>query len=405
MCANATDPVYWDPYKPELTADPYPTFRRLREEAPLFYNKEHDFYTLSRFDDVQNGLRDHETFISGKGAILEIIKGGFEMPPGVFIFEDPPQHTAHRGILARVFTPKAMNALEGKVRQFTQEALDPLVGLDGFDLIGKLGAVMPMEIIGMLLGIPDEDLQKVRQQVDDMMRTTEGESMTNKSMELIGQGFGDYIDWREKNPTDDLMTKLLHEEFVDETGTKRKLSRDELLTFINILAGAGNETTNRLIGWTGKVLAEHPDQRRQLVADPSLIPQAIEELLRFEPPPPHIARYVSKDVEYYGQKVPEGSVMIMLVGSANRDDRRFVDGDTFNINRERKPHLTFGYGIHTCLGSALARLEGRIALEELLKRFPEWDVDLSKAKLSPTSTVRGWETLPIIIGKKSARAA
>ena len=165
-----------------------------------------------------------------------------------------------------------------------------------------------------------------------------------------------------------------------------------------MVAGAGNETTTRLIGWAGKVLAEHPDQRRELVEDPSLIPKAIEELLRFEPPAPHVARYVTRDVEYYGQTVPEGSVMMMLVGAANRDHRHFPpDGDVFDIHREPRQHLAFGVGTHFCLGSALARLEGRVALEEMLKRFPEWDVDLDNAHLSPTSTIRGWESMPAFI--------
>ena len=166
---------------------------------------------------------------------------------------------------------------------------------------------------------------------------------------------------------------------------------------MNVVAGAGNETTTRLIGWTGKVLSEHPDQRRELVEDRTLIPNAIEELLRYESPAPHVARYVSRDMEYYGQTVPEGSVMMMLMGAANRDDRRFEDGDRFDIHREVGQHLTFGYGIHFCLGAALARLEGRIALDEVLERFPTWEVDLDNARLSPTSTVRGWETLPVTI--------
>ena len=219
---------------------------------------------------------------------------------------------------------------------------------------------------------------------------------------LIGEGFAEYIDWRIKHPSDDLMTELLNAEFTDETGTKRRLTREEVLVFVNILAGAGNETTNRLIGWTGAVLAEHPDQRRQLVEDRSLIPNAIEEILRYEPPGPAIGRYVARDVEYYGQTVPEGSVMLFLVGSANRDDRRFPDGDRFDIHREMqvnqrlRSHLSFGYGIHACPGAHLARVEGRVALEEVLKRFPEWDVDWEKAKLSSTSTVRGWDTLPVV---------
>ena len=194
------------------------------------------------------------------------------------------------------------------------------------------------------------------------------------------------------------MTELLNVEFTDEDGVTRRLTREELLIYINVVAGAGNETTTRLIGWAGKVLAEHPDQRRELVENPALIPQAIEELLRFEPPAPHVARYVTRDVEYYGQTVPEGSIMMMLIGAAVRDSRQFPpDGDVFDIHREQRQHLAFSVGTHYCLGSALARLEGRIALEEILKRFPEWDVDMTNASLSPTSTVRGWDSMPAVI--------
>ena len=215
---------------------------------------------------------------------------------------------------------------------------------------------------------------------------------------VSGDIFGAYIDWRAEHPSDDIMTELLEVEFEDETGTVRRLTRDELLTYVNVVSGAGNETTTRLIGWAGKVLAEHPDQRRQLVEDPPLIPKAIEELLRFEPPAPHVARYVTRDVEFHGTTVPEGSVMMFLIGAANRDHRQFgPDSDTFDIHREPRRHLTFSVGTHFCLGSALARLEGRVALEEILKRFPEWEVDAANAALSPTSTVRGWDTLPTIV--------
>jgi cytochrome P450 len=232
------------------------------------------------------------------------------------------------------------------------------------------------------------------------MRTEAGKPMKASAEGMIsGDFFGQYIDWRAENPSNDIMTELLNAEFEDETGTVRRLTRDELLTYVSVVSGAGNETTTRLIGWAGKVLAEHPDQRRALVEDRSLIPQAIEELLRYEAPAPHVARYVTRDVEYYGQRVPAGSIMMMLIGSANRDHRQFPpDGDVFDIRREARQHLTFSVGTHYCLGSALARLEGRIALEEILKRFPEWDVDLTDAKLSPTSTVRGWETMPAVLG-------
>jgi cytochrome P450 len=253
-----------------------------------------------------------------------------------------------------------------------------------------------MRVIGMLLGIPEEDQEAVRDHVDASLRTKAGQPMRHsRDNFVLGEIFAQYIDWRSEHPSDDLMTRLLTTEFEDETGTARRLSREEVLTYVNVVAGAGNETTTRLIGWAGKVLAEHPDQRRQLVEDPSLIPNAIEELLRYEPPAPHVGRYVARGVEHYGHTVPEGSAILFLVGAANRDDRRFPDGDRFDVHRAIGQHLAFGYGAHFCLGAALARVEGRVALEEVLKRFPEWEVDYANATLSSTSTVRGWETLPV----------
>ena len=394
---TSTTAVSYDPYDVVINADPYPAFRRLREESPLYYNAQYDFFAVSRYDDVEQGLKDRETYISGRGAILELIRADLEMPPGVFIFEDPPVHTVHRGLLSRVFTPKKMNALEPRVREFCAASLDPLVGAGRFDFVADLGAQMPMRVIGMLLGIPEEDQEAIRDHVDASLRTEAGKPMKSSVDDaLSGAIFADYIDWRAEHPSDDLMTELLNAEFVDETGSTRRLTREEILTYVTVIAGAGNETTTRLIGWAGKVLAEHPDQRRQLVDNPALVPNAIEELLRFEPPAPHVARYVARDVQHYDRTVPEGSVMLFLVGSANRDDRRYGNGDTFDIHRDIGQHLTFGFGTHFCLGAALARLEGRVALEEVLKRFPEWDVDWSAAKLSPTSTVRGWETLPVV---------
>jgi len=399
MTVTSGSDVYYDPYDVGIDADPYPTFRRLREEAPLYRNEPHDFFAVSRFDDVQQALNDKETFISGRGGILELIRANIEMPPGVLIFEDPPVHTVHRGLLSRVFTPRRMAALEPQIRDFCARSLDPLVGTDRFDFVKDLGAQMPMRVIGMLLGIPEEDQETIRDNSDKALRTEAGKPMRYSQKRFAtGEAFEDYIDWRADHPSDDLMTQLLQAEFEDVDGTTRRLTRQEVLTYVNVVAGAGNETTTRLIGWAGKVLADHPDQRRMLVEDPSLIPDAIEELLRFEPPAPHIARYVNKDVELHGETVEAGNIMMLLVGAANRDDRRFPDGDTFDIRREQQPHITFGYGVHFCLGAALARLEGRVALDEVLKRFPEWEVDLDGAQLAPTSTVRGWETLPVRTG-------
>ncbi|MFL0275833.1 cytochrome P450 [Mycobacterium sp. SMC-19] len=400
MTVTTTDEARYDPYDVDLNSDPYPMFRRLREEAPLYYNAEHDFYALSRFDDVNKALVDHQTFSSARGAILELIKANTPIPPGLILFEDPPIHDIHRKLLARMFTPRKISELESKIREYCARCLDPLIGTGRLDFVADLGAQMPMRVIGMLVGIPEADQEVIRDRSNDNMRTEAGKPMTVASEGFDdGSIFADYLDWRVEHPSDDIMTELLNVEFTDESGTTRRLTRDELLMYVMLVAGAGNETTTRLIGWTGKVLAEHADQRRALVANPALVPQAIEELLRYEPPAPHVARYVTRDVEYYGQTVPEGSVMMMLIGAANRDHRRFApDGDVFDIHREARQHLTFSVGAHYCLGAALARLEGRIALEEILKRFPDWEVDLSKAALSPTSTVRGWESMPASVG-------
>ncbi len=318
------------------------------------------------------------------------------MPPGMLIFEDPPSHTRHRKVLSRVFTPRRMAELEPQIRAYCARSLDPFIGAERFDFVADLGAQVPMRTISMLLGIPESDQEDVRDQATGSMRTKPGQPMQIKE---VGnpEMYAEYIDWRAEHPSDDLMTALLNAEFEDETGTVRRLTREEILTYCTLIAGAGNETAARLISWTGKVLADHPDQRRQLVEDPSLIPNAIEEILRFEPPGHNFARYVTKDVELYGTTVPEGSVMVVLLGAANRDERRFPDGDRFDIHRNIEKHITFGYGIHYCLGAALARLEGRVALDEVLKRFPEWEIDVDNAQLTSASVVRGWETLPAII--------
>lgn len=395
--SNDQGPAYWDPYQPDIYYNPYPAYRRLREEAPLYYNEEYDFYAVSRFADVERGLSDREVFSSARSDVLEFLKSDeLEVPTSMFIWQDPPNHTAYRSVVSRVFTPKRMNELEGQIRDYCARCLDPLVGAERIDFIADLGAPLPGGVIGMLLGIPDEDRDIVRERVDAALRTEAGKPMEVSQASYQGEGFEEYIEWRMKYPSDDLMTELLQTEFVDEIGIKRKLTVDEILIFINVLAGAGNETTSRLIGWTGKILSDHPEQRRQIVENPGLIPATIEEILRFEPPGPSVARYVTQDVELHGRVIPAGSALLCLVASANRDEQRFPDGDSFNIHRQGAPHISFGRGIHSCLGMALARVEGRVALDEILKRFPNWTVEIDKAELSASSTTRGWDTLPAI---------
>ncbi|MCK9900945.1 cytochrome [Parafrankia colletiae] len=395
--APESSDVYYDPYDFEIDSDPYPVWKALRDTAPLYYNARYDFFAVSRFDDVEKAFGDWDTYRSGRGSVLELIRSGFTFPPGNILFEDPPVHDVHRGILARVFTPRKMLALEADVRAFCARSLDPLVGSGGFDFIADLGAQIPMRTIGMLLGIPEEDQEGIRDIIDAGL-TLEEDAPKPLDQDVLARTeamFAEYLDWRARNPSDDLMTELLTAEFTDETGTTRRLTRTEVLVYVNMLAAAGNETTTRLIGWTGKVLAEHPDQLRQVAQDRSLVPDVIEEVLRFEAPSPIQARHVARDVEVHGQTVPEGSVMVLLNGSANRDERQFPDGDSFDIHRSFSRHLSFGRGLHFCLGAALARLEARVALDEVLRRWPHWEIDYDNAVQARTSTVRGWAKLPV----------
>jgi len=395
---SGPSPVYWDPFDRDIARDPYPVYQRLRAEAPLYYNDRHDFYAVSRAVDVDSALADWKTFSSSRGPILEIIKAGIEIPSGTLLMEDPPAHDLHRALLARVFTPRRISSLEPQIRALCTRSLDRLAGAGSFDFMTDFANEVPMRVIGMLLGIPEPDQEAIRERTDANLRTEPGQQM--KVGTVIGSTdlFGDYIDWRVEHPSDDLMTELLRAEFTDSRGVTRTLNRQEILTYVSVVAGAGNETTARLLGWLGSLLAGHPGQRAELADDPGLIPNAIEEALRLEPTGHAVARYVAADVELYGTTVPAGSAMMILLASANRDADRWQDPDRFDIHRTVSALRTFGYGLHYCLGAALARLEARVALEEFLKRFPRWDVDWDKLSLSSTSTVRGWATLPITVG-------
>lgn len=390
--------MYYDPYDVAIDVDPYPVYKRLRDEAPVYYNEKFDFWALSRFEDVEHALRDVENLSSAKGDILEVVKAEPVMPMGVFINEDPPQHTVHRLLVSRAFTPRKMQAIEDQVRAFCAACLDPLRDGDRLDFTTDLGAEMPMRVIGMLVGIPDSLQRTVRRVAGRRLRNKPGEPLpVDKDNYFNANMFRNYVQWRAENPSDDLVTELLNVEFEDVGGTVRKLRTDELLVFLGVIANAGTETVGRLFGWLGKLFGEHPSQRRELVENPALIAGAVEEVLRYEPPVHSIARYVANDVEYHGQVIPAGSALLLMVGSANRDERKFAAPDVFDIHRNAN-HLSFGRGTHFCLGASLARLEGRVALEEILKRWPDWTVDTDNAVRAPTATVRGWDSMPTIVG-------
>jgi cytochrome P450 len=389
--------VYYDPYDYEIDADPHAVWRRLRDEAPLYRNERYDFWALSRFADVYEASVDWRTYSSARGTVLEMMD---KIPePRSMIFQDPPEHEALRKLVSRAFSPRRIAALQSRVRELVIGYLDPLVGSGGFDYVTDFGARLPAMVIGSMLGVPAEDQDLVRRWTDEVLHRDPGEtdaSPRTKDLhrELWGY-FWRYIQERRTTPRDDMMTDLLEAEIAGEDGGRRRLSDPEVLTFIALLSGAGNETVARLLGWAGFVLARWPGERAKLVADPGRIPNAIEELLRYEAPSPVQARMVMRDVTLRGTVVPAGARMLLLTGAAGRDEREFDAPNEFRVDRHLERHVSFGYGIHFCLGASLARMEGRIALEETLRRFPAWSVDEAAAEMVHTSTVRGWARLPI----------
>jgi cytochrome P450 len=355
---------------------------------------------VSRFADVDAFSRDPKTFSSAHGTLLEMI-GPEPSDLEIMIFMDPPEHTRYRRLVSKAFTPRRMASLEHDIRNLCADLLDAQVGKSSFDYVQDLGARVPAYVIAALLGVPPEDRDSVRGLIDETFTLDPEKGMYNevaaaamlKLQEYVTQALED----RRKKPRDDMFTDLLNGEIVDEDGELRRLTTHQAVNFAVLLASAGTETVARLLGWAGLVLDNNPDQRAELAADPGLIPNAVEELLRYEAPSPVQSRWSTADVEVHGQKLPARSKVVMITGSAGRDERAFPDADRFDIHRKMDHHVSFGYGIHFCLGAALARTEGRVALEETFKRFPEWSVDLDRAVPLYTSTVRGYTKLPISV--------
>jgi cytochrome P450 len=383
----------YDPYDYAIDADPHPIWKRMRDDAPVYWNEQYRFFALSRFDDVYEASRDVETFSSARGTVLELI----DQPIDTFapmIFQDPPYHTLLRALVSRAFTPRRVAALEARIRELVAEYLDPRVGAGGFDYVQEFAAKLPAMVIGSLLGVPEGDQDMVRQQTDAMLHIEPGETLSNNQgvIDLYGYWL-EIINARRAEPQDDMITALLQSEMI-ENGEPRRLDDMELLAFIGLLSGAGNETVARLLSWASVLLARNPDQRALLLDDPGLLPNAIEELLRYEAPSPIQARWVTRPVELHGVQIPAECKIALLTGSAGRDDREFAGADRFDVRRSFSRHASFGYGPHFCLGAALARLEARVALEETLRRFPAWDIDEDGLRWVHTSTVRGYEVVP-----------
>jgi cytochrome P450 len=384
--------IYWDPFDPSLRDDPYPLWKRLRDEAPLYRNDRHDFWVLSRFDDVEAAHKDHKTFSSAHFTTIEMMLPEPNVDTGMFIGLDPPMHTQYRGLVSRAFTPRRIAGIEDDIRRIAGELLDAQIGSGRFDYVQDFAAILPPTVISSLLGVPPSDQKWLRHQVDLMFHIEDDVGMMNPIAQDAGIKVREYIlkqvDERRATPRDDLFTVLAEADFP---------RADVSAEFGTMLFAAGSETVARLLGWAVSVLAEHPDQRAELRDDPSLVPNAVEELLRYEAPSPVQARWVTAPVELHGETVPADAKIVLLTGAAGRDERKFPEPDRFDIRRQFDHHVALGLGIHFCLGAALARMEGRVGVEETLDRFPEWEVDHDAARLLYTSTVRGYDSLPIFV--------
>jgi len=402
--------LYYDPYDYTIDADPYPVWRRMRDEAPLYWNERHGFYALSRYDDVLAGLSDSETYQSSHGIVLEMIsEEPYENIP-MMIMVDPPYHTTLRKLVSRAFTPRRIADLEPKIVGICRDLFDGVAGKDEFDYISAFAGILPPTVILALVGFPEGHAAEFRALADASLHVEEGGTMQGGMTELRpmvsedGEISGDVwavlpelIEQRTRDPQDDLLSGLVHAE-IEEDGSTRRLTLAEIVGFVQLLSLAGTETVARLLGFAAVTLHRFPDQRALLVREPGLLANAVDELLRFEAPSPIQSRWVSRDVEIHGQVVPRGSRMALLNGSADRDERHFENPDEFDVTRVIDRHLALGYGTHFCVGAALARLEGRVALRETLRHYPTWSVDEARLERVHTSTVRGYTSVPMQVG-------
>ena len=382
----------FDPYAYEVHEDPYPFYRALREEAPVYRNDALDFWALSRFDDNLAALTDHETYSSRNGTSLEFMdtpKDG----SGLMIYMDPPLHNRYRALVSRTFTPRQIAALEPEIRRIAKAHLEPLRDRVRFDLVKEFTARLPMDVISAMLGIPEGDRRWVQEHSNAILHRDPGSPLprpealeANQRLMVYLQG---QIDERRARPRDDMITQLTEAEVIDDAGAKARLSDHDIGMFLLLLATAGNETVTKLLATSMFELWRNPDQRRVLVEQPDWIPNAVEETLRFDPPSQYQGRIATRAVELHGVRIPEGAKVLLVNGASGRDERKFPDPDRFDVRREIDLHLGFGYGRHICLGASLARLESRIAIEELLRRFPDYEIPADGIERMHSSNVRG----------------
>lgn len=391
----------FDPFSDEFFNDPYDLYRRMRDEAPVFFSEKYGFWALFRYHDVCEAHKDWQTFSSAHGVDLSTLSTDesiIRMYRSI-IMMDPPAHDRLRALVSRVFTPRAVGALEPMVREVICSYLDPFDGAEGFDAVADFAAPFPVEIISRMLGVPEGERQQIRHWLDvslhrepgQMDPTPEGVQASIES----GIYFLELARAKRRQPADDMLSRLVAVEVDRGDGETTRLEDQEIAGFAGLLGGAGAETVTKLVGNAVYLFWRHPDEYRKLLDDPSKIPGAVEEILRYYPPSQYQGRYSVRPATYGGVTIPAGFPTILVTGSATRDERFYDRPDVFDVDRTPTLALGFGYGIHSCLGAALARMESRIAIEELLRRWPSYDVDEAGLARVQMSNVAGFAKVPV----------
>ena len=392
--------VEFDPFSPEYFEDPTEVYRRLRDEAPVYFSERYGFYALSRWDDVVAAHRDWPGFSSTHGVDLSMLTGDPELI-GAFrsiIMMDPPQHDRYRALVSRVFTPRAVAGLEPMIRDVVTELLGPLESTGRFDAVADFSALFPVEIISRMLGVPVDNRQMIRESLDLGLHREPGEMQPSRegrrAMVQLGSYFYELSVEKRADPQDDMLSRLTQVTVDQGDGTEAGLDDIEVANFATLIGGAGAETVTKLVANAVVLFSRHPDQWDLVRADPDLVPGAVEEILRYLPPSQYQGRFSFEDREFEGGTIPKGFPVLLLTGAATRDPRAFDRPDDFDITRAPSLSLGFGHGIHSCLGAALARLESRIAIEELAARWPRLTIDESGLERVTMSNVSGYKHVP-----------
>jgi cytochrome P450 len=392
--------VLFHPFSEEFFTNPFEIYRRMREEAPLYYDEKEDFYALTRHEDVAAALKDFETYSSTRGCDLAMVRKGISPEQKSIIFMDPPEHRHMRGLLNKAFTPRAIQSQKETVDEVAEKylaAVDPA----RFDVVQDFSGPFPVEVITRMAGVPEEYRQQVRHWIDTSLHREPGqieisESGMKANIDTAMYYFG-LVQERREVPQDDMISRLIAAEIPSDDGQLRKLDDIEITGFATLLGGAGAETVTKLVGSAAVIFGRNPDQWQRLQDDRDKVPAAVEELLRYEGPVQYNVRYTLKDAHVSGGTIPAGKPVFVMNAAANRDPDAFTDADTFDIDRDQTEaqHVGLGYGIHSCLGAALARMESRIALEKLLDFMPRYEVLWEGCKRVTMQNVAGWLNVPV----------